>query len=112
LTVYAVRRIHQLFRVQAEIQARGEFLVSLNQWWKRVSVFLAAAILFLLARPGMLAYPMLRQILVWRGYGPRLSPLSFQPIRAFWLATLVALLYWLYLSFWQMWLKRREAKAN
>ncbi|MGH9831546.1 MAG: sensor histidine kinase, partial [Blastocatellia bacterium] len=89
LTAYAVFRVHQSLRAQAKSLNAGEFLTSLNLWWKRVSVFLAVALSFLYARPGILAYPVLRQILIWRGYGPRLHPLNFQPIRAFWLATLV-----------------------
>jgi signal transduction histidine kinase len=112
LTVYAVRRVHQILRVQAESLTTAEFLVSLNRWWGRVSVLLGVAVLFLLARPGMLAYPVLRLILIWRGYGPRLTPLNFQPIRAFLVATLVLLLYWLYLTGWQLWLKRRAATVS
>ncbi len=112
LTAYAVYRVHQILGAQAKSLNAGEFLASLNLWRQRVSVFLAVAISFLYARPGILAYPALRQILIWRGYGPRLAPLNFQPIRAFWLATLALLLYWLYLSGWQLWLKRRAAKAR
>jgi signal transduction histidine kinase len=109
LTAYAVYRVHQILGAQAKSLNAEESLASLNLWRQRVSVFLAAALLFLYARPGVLAYPVLRQILIWRGYGPRLAPLNFQPIRAFWLATLVLLLYWLYLSGWRLWLKRRTA---
>lgn len=113
LTAYAAWRVHQILRAQAKAATTDEFLpLLLNQWWKRVSVFLATALLFLLARPGILAYPMLRQILVWRGYGPRLFPLSFPPIRAFWLATLALFLYWLYLAVWQLWLKRQTVKTR
>jgi len=114
LTVYAARRVHQSLRLQAESLAAEEFLVNLNRWWKRVSVFLAAATLFLLARPGILAYPVFKAILILRGYGPLLSPLppDFQPLRSFWLATLTLLLYWLYLAVWQVWWKWRAAKTH
>ncbi len=112
LTFYAAHRVHQILRVQAASLTVAEFLASLNQWWKRVSVFLAVALLFLFAKPGVLAYPILRQIFIWQGYGPRLSTPSFQPLRAFWLATLVLLLYWLYLAAWQLWLKRQTVKSS
>lgn len=105
--VYALYRVHQHLRTQARSLSVGEFLASLNHWWKWVSVFLASSLLFLYAKPGVMAYPFLRQVLIWRGYGPRLGTLSSQPIRAFWLATLALLLYWLGLTVWKMWLKRQ-----
>lgn len=110
LVAYAVYRVHQSLRTQMRSLSAGEFLQSLNHWWKWVSVFLTAAILFLYANPGIMAYPFLRQILIWRGYGPQLSKPGFQPFRAFWLATLVLLLYWLGLTVWQLWLKRLAMK--
>ncbi|MDX2044121.1 MAG: sensor histidine kinase [Acidobacteriota bacterium] len=110
LVAYAVFRVHQSLRIQARSLSVGEFIASLNHWWKWVSVFLAAAISFLYALPGVMAWPFLRRILVWRGYGAQLSTPSFQPLRAFWLATLILLLYWLGLSVWKLWLKQRTAK--
>jgi len=112
LAVFVVRRVHQILRVQAGTLTAVEFLAKLNHWQKRVAVFLVVALLFLFARPGILAYPILRQILIWQGYGPMLSTPSFQPLRVFWLATLALLLYWLYLAAWQLWLKGRAAKAS
>jgi signal transduction histidine kinase len=112
LMAYAVYRVHQILGAQAKSLNAGDFLASLNLWWKRVAVFLAVALSFLYARPGILAYPILRQILIWRGHGPRLSPLNFQPIRAFWMATLALLLYWLYLIAWRLWLKWRAIKTH
>ncbi len=111
LVTYAIYRVHQSLRIQARSLSVGEFIANLNHWWKWVSVFLTAAILFLYAKPGIMAYPFLRQILIWRGYGPQLSTPSFQPFRAFWLATLVLLLYWFCLTAWKLWLKRRSAKT-
>ena len=112
LVTYAVCRVHQSLRTQAQSLSIGEFIASLHHWWKWVSVFLAASLSFLFARPGVMAYPFVRQILIWRGYGSRLSTPSFQPFRAFWLATLLLLLYWMCLTVWKMWLKRRLAKKH
>jgi hypothetical protein len=112
LVIYAVYRVHESLRTQARSLAVGEFIASLNHWWNWVSVFLAASLSFLYAKPGVMAYPFLRQILVWRGYGSQLSTPSFQPFRAFWLATLLLLLYWLGLSVWKLWLKRQTAKRQ
>lgn len=111
LTAAAAFRVQQTLRAQTRLLTRQEFVRVLTHWRQWALLFLAAALTFLFARPGILAYPILRQILIWRGYGPQLAQPSFQPLRAFWVATLVLLLYCLFLLAWQWWVNRPAPKT-
>ncbi len=88
LQIYAARRVHQTLRLQSASLSAEEFRASLNKWWNQISVFLAAALLILLERPYFRPY------------------FVFKPFVA------ALILYWLFLTGWRLWLKRRITSAN
>jgi signal transduction histidine kinase len=88
LQIYAVRRVHQTLRLQSASLSAEEFQASLAKWWNHVSVFLAAALAILIERP------------------------YFKPYLVFKQFAAALILYWLYLTGWRLWLKRRTATAG
>lgn len=86
--VYEVWRIHQTLKLQRGALSASEFLLSLNQVWRHVSLVMLASIAFLADMPVFIPY------------------FVFRPAAA------ILFLYWLYLTGWGFWLKRKTTVGN
>jgi signal transduction histidine kinase len=86
--IYEVWRVHQILNLQRGVLSVSDFLSSLNKVWRHALWLLLAVLLFLLDMPMFIPY------------------FVFRP------ATVILLLYWLFLTIWRLQLKRKITAGN